>query len=126
MSVSPLGSHLIPASFNDAIAAALRSDADERLPLGGRGNRASREGFASVASAPDRSQQADDALAWGELSGWIERGPSERCCWAVDRLNGLWRVGLEAGGERFTAARDKSLASAIRNALMIATFAGHK
>jgi hypothetical protein len=63
--------------------------------------------------------------AWDELQAWIERGPGDRSCWAVDRIGGLWRVGLLAGSERFTAARDAEIQGAIRNALMIATYAGH-
>lgn len=73
----------------------------------------------------DAVRAVDTALAFGELEAWIDRAPGDRGCWAINRRAGKWRVGLGSGEERFTAGQDIELRGAIRNALMIAKFAGH-
>ncbi len=72
-----------------------------------------------------RDEALDDtAHAFDELEAWIAKSPGARSCWAIDKLNGKWRVGLMQDAERFSAGQDAVLRGAIRNALMIAKFAG--
>ena len=66
----------------------------------------------------------DTAHAFDELEAWIAKSPGARSCWVIDKLNGRWRVGLMQDDERFSASQDAELRGAIRNALMIAKFAG--
>lgn len=72
-----------------------------------------------------RDEALDDtARAFDELEAWIVKSPGTRSCWTIDRLAGKWRVGLMSGSERFSASQAAELRGAIRNALMIAKFAG--
>lgn len=77
------------------------------------------------------SPEVDLAKAFGELEAWITRGGGNRACWCIDKINGKWKVGLSAKphdcdpAERLTAGEDRELRGAIRNALMIAKFAGY-
>ncbi len=74
----------------------------------------------------------DTAKAFDELEAWITRGAGGRACWCLDKVDGKWKVGLEAHGnnvgerERLTAGQDRELRGAIRNALMIAMYAGYR
>ena len=70
------------------------------------------------------TQAADLALAMDQLELWIQRSPESRSCWVIDKMQGKWRVGLQCGDERYSASQDKDLRGAIRNALMIASYAG--
>jgi trehalose utilization protein len=72
----------------------------------------------------DTDTDTDTAKAFDELGEWIEQFPSARSCWTIDRLAGKWRVGLQQGHERYSASQDAELRGAIRNALMIAAYAG--
>ncbi len=78
----------------------------------------------AVAKAKTDFEAIDTAHAFDELEAWIAKSPGARSCWAIDKLNGKWRVGLSCGDERFSAGQDAELRGAIRNALMIAKFAG--
>lgn len=68
---------------------------------------------------------ADLAKAWDELETWLRAYPSERSVWTIDRIAGKWRVGLKCGEERLSASQDQEIRGAIRNAIMIAKFAGY-
>jgi hypothetical protein len=68
----------------------------------------------------------DNASAFAELEAWIRRGPADRHVRRIARTDGMWSVGLQVDEQELTASRDAELHSAIRNALMIATFAGYR
>lgn len=79
------------------------------------------------AAYSDKSGVAHDtALALGELQAWIERAPSERMVTRIAKIGPCWFVAVCAAGEELTASKDAELRGAIRSALMIANFAGHK
>lgn len=67
---------------------------------------------------------APDVTAFDSLEAWIGRSPGSRSVWAIDRLNGKWRVGLSYDGERMTAGEARTMAQAVRNAITIADMAG--
>ncbi len=71
-----------------------------------------------------RMRNADTTLALDQLEKWIQASPGNRSCWVIDKLHGKWRVGLQCGDERYSASQDSELRGAIRNALMIAAYAG--
>lgn len=74
----------------------------------------------------------DTAKAFDELEAWIQRGAELRSCWCLEKRKGRWKVGLSADQgdsiepERLTAGEDRELRGAIRNALMIAMYAGFR
>lgn len=96
------------------------NDADERSAVTAR-----EPSFYGAKPVPVETPEAvDTALALTELQHWIEGSPTERSCWVIDRMAGRWRVGLCSGSERYSASQDATLRGAIRNALMIASYAG--
>ncbi len=78
----------------------------------------------AAAKAKIDFEAIDTAHALDELEAWIAKSPGTRACWTIDRMGGKWRVGLQQDAERFSASQDAELRGAIRNALMIAKFAG--
>ncbi len=86
-------------------------------------------GFTPHARKPSAAEAAeiasDTAKAFDQLQAWLEGSPSTRSVWAIDKINGRWRVGLMTGDERLSASQDAELRGAIRNAIMIAQMAGY-
>lgn len=66
----------------------------------------------------------DTAAALDELQAWLERNITGRSVWVIDKIKGKWRVGLQCDAERMSASQDAELRGAIRNAIMIAGYAG--
>jgi hypothetical protein len=109
------------------VDAGLRSDADERLEFAKANPPGPRHARLKESSRPvplHTALQDGLATAFDELAAWVNAAPAERSCWALNRKSGRWTCGLAAGEERFTAGQDATLGGAIRNALMIAKFAG--
>jgi len=89
------------------------------------------DGLPAIGADPE-APAIDLAHAFDELEAWILRGAGMRACWAIERIAGKYKVGLSARSadlepaERLTAGQDQELRGAIRNALMIAKFAGYR
>jgi hypothetical protein len=64
------------------------------------------------------------------LNDWILGSPSNRCVWGVDKLRGVWRVGLSVSNdgmqfERLPCGQADTYAEAVANAIAIAKLAGY-
>jgi hypothetical protein len=80
------------------------------------------------------SEDIDHALGWMHpdlctafiaLVAWIKSDPAIRSIAHVGKLTGAWEVQLRVADELLTPGQDAELKDALRNALMIATLAGH-
>jgi hypothetical protein len=66
-----------------------------------------------------------------DLNDWILAAPANRCVWGVDKLRGVWRVGLSVSidgmhFDRLPCGSGATYAEAVANAIEIARLTGHE